>query len=84
MGFGWGQGVFYSKSQKKTVVTTSSTHAEMRAIYSLVKDIFFVIQLCTDMGIDLKQPAIILEENSAVIAMATEEASHVICIASVV
>jgi len=76
MGFGWGQGVFFSKSQKQTVVTTSSTHAEMRAIYSLTKDILFVIQLCVDMEIDLKMPAIILEDNSAVITMATEEASY--------
>lgn len=79
MGFGWGQGVFFSKSQKQTVVPTSSTHAEMRAIYSLTKDILFVIQLCVDMEIDLKMPAIILEDNSAVITMATEEASYLAC-----
>jgi len=76
MGFGWGKGAFFNKSQKQSVVTTSSTHAEMRAIFSLTKDILFVIQLCNDMGIDLKHPAIILEDNSAVVTMATEEASY--------
>ena len=76
MGFGWGTGTFYCKSQKQSTVTTSSTHAEMRAIYALVKDILFVIQLCREIHIQLHLPAIILEDNSAVIQMATEEASH--------
>ena len=76
MGFGWGQGVFFCKSQKQSAVTTSSTHAEMRAIFALTKDILYVIQLCMDLGVHLKQPAIILEDNSAVITMATEEASY--------
>ena len=61
MGFGWGRGVFYCKSQKLTSVTTSSTHAEMRVIYSLIKDIIFVIQLCLDMGIDIEQSVIIVQ-----------------------
>mmetsp|Transcript_10455 Transcript_10455/g.14419 ORF Transcript_10455/g.14419 Transcript_10455/m.14419 type:complete len:163 (-) Transcript_10455:13-501(-) len=76
MGFGNSIGTFYCKSSKQTAVTTSSTHAEMRAIYTLVKDILYVIQLCRDTGTDLKLPAIILEDNSAVITMATEEASY--------
>jgi hypothetical protein len=29
-------GTFYSKSSKQTLVTTSSTHAEMRALYTLL------------------------------------------------
>ena len=76
MGFGKATGTFYCKSTKQTAVTTSSTHAEMRAIYTLVKDILYIIQLCNDIGTDLKLPAIILEDNSAVIAMTTEEASY--------
>lgn len=76
MGFGNAIGTFYCKSSKQTAVTTSSTHAEMRAIYTLVKDILYVIQLCKDTGTDIKLPAIILEDNSAVITMATEEASY--------
>jgi hypothetical protein len=32
-------GCFYSKSAKQQLVTTSSTHAEMRAVYSLAIDI---------------------------------------------
>lgn len=32
-------GSFYAKRQKQPIVTTSSTHAEMRALYSLCQDI---------------------------------------------
>ena len=39
-------GTFYSKSSKQTLVTTSSTHAEMRALYQLILDIIFLIHLC--------------------------------------
>ena len=76
MGFGAAIGTFYCKSAKQTAVTTSSTHAEMRAIYTLVKDILYVIQLCKDTGTNIKLPVIVLEDNSAVITMATEEASY--------
>ena len=38
-------GCFYSKSVKQTLVSTSSTHAEMRALYSLCVDIVYLVHL---------------------------------------
>ena len=42
------EGTFYNRSAKQALVSTSSTHAEMRAIfYTLVKDIIFISPLAT-------------------------------------
>jgi hypothetical protein len=38
-------GSFYSKSSKQTLVTTSSTHAEQRAPYTLTVDIAYLVHL---------------------------------------
>jgi hypothetical protein len=65
-------GTFYSKSSKQTLVATSSTHAEMRALYSLVVDVIFVIHLCEELGRPVKLPAIILEDNQPVIDVTTD------------
>jgi hypothetical protein len=56
-------GTFYSKSGKQTLVTTSSTHAEMRALFSLVVDLIFVVNLCEELGRPLEMPCIVLEDN---------------------
>jgi hypothetical protein len=56
-------GTFYSKSSKQTLVTTSSTHAEMRALYSLIIEILFVIQLCSELNRPVSLPAIVMEDN---------------------
>jgi hypothetical protein len=41
-------GTFYNRSAKQTLVSTSSTHnTEMRAVYTLVKDILFIIYICS-------------------------------------
>jgi hypothetical protein len=60
-------GTFYSKSQKQTTVATSSTHAETRALYSLVVEIIYVVFLTEELGIDLQLPVVVFEDNSAVI-----------------
>jgi hypothetical protein len=65
-------GTFYSRSSKQTLVATSSTHAEMRALYSLVVDVIFVIHLCEELGRPLRLPAIILEDNQPVIDVTTD------------
>jgi hypothetical protein len=65
-------GTFYSRSSKQTLVATSSTHAEMRALYSLVVDIIFVIHLCEELGRPIRLPAIILEDNQPVIDVTTD------------
>jgi hypothetical protein len=44
----------------------SSTHAEARAIFTLVKELDFLIALCQELRIPLELPAIIKEDISAV------------------
>jgi hypothetical protein len=68
-----GIGFFYFKSIKQQLVSTSSTQAEMRALFTLTKDIIYIIELLNQINIPLNLPAIIMEDNSAVITMATEE-----------
>jgi hypothetical protein len=60
-------GTFYNRSVKQTLASTSSTHAEMRALYTQVKDILFIIYICSELNIPLLLPAVIMEDNSAVI-----------------
>ena len=43
----------------------------MRAIFTLVKDLLFLFSLCLDLHLDLQLPAIIMEDNSAVITITT-------------
>jgi KUP system potassium uptake protein len=64
-------GTFYSKSGKQSLVTTSSTHAELRAVYSLIVDLIFVVNLCIELGRPVKLPCIVMEDNSAVIQVTT-------------
>jgi hypothetical protein len=70
-------GSFYSKSGKQTLVTTSSTHAEMRALYSLVVDIIFVVHLCSELGRSIELPCVVLEDNQPVIDLTSELAGRV-------
>jgi hypothetical protein len=70
------KGPFYNRSAKQTLVSTSSTHAEMRALYTLVKDILFIIYLCSELDIELVLPAIIMEDNSAVVTISNEETAY--------
>ena len=56
-------GSFYSKSTKQTLVATSSTHAEIKALYQLVVDLIFVINLCEEIGRSIHLPAVIFEDN---------------------
>lgn len=60
-------GTFYSRSSKQSLVATSSTHAEMRALYTLVLDIIFIENLCRELGRPVKLPAIVFEDNLPVI-----------------
>jgi len=69
-------GTFYNRSAKQTLASTSSTHAEMRALYTLVKDILFVIYICSELDIPLSLPAVIMEDNSAVVTISNEESAY--------
>ena len=56
---------------------TSSTHADMRAIYTLVKDIIFILSISNELRLDLQMPAIIMEDNSAVVTVTTDDAAYI-------
>ena len=63
-------GTFHNRS---VTVATSSTHAEARAIFTLAKELNFLIALCQELQITLELPAIIMEDNSAVVTMANND-----------
>lgn len=63
---------FMAKSQKQTIVATSSTHAEMRALFQLAMDIVYTIELMREIGRPLRLPAIIMEDNQPVIDLLAE------------
>ena len=74
--FSGSNGFFYIRSNKQKTVATSSTHAEMQAVHTLVKDILYILQLLEDMGEEVNLPVVIMEDNSAVIQTSTGEAAH--------
>jgi hypothetical protein len=68
-------GTFYNRSTKQTLVSTSSAHAEMRALYILVKDILlFIIYICSELNIPLLLPAVIMEEDNCTVVTISNEA----------
>jgi hypothetical protein len=69
-------GTFHNRSVKQTAVATSSTHAEARAIFTLAKELNFLIALCQELQIPLELPAIIMEDNSAVVTMANNDSGY--------
>jgi hypothetical protein len=62
-------GFFYSKSRKQHLVATSSTHAEVRALHTLLVDLIFIINLCRELDRPVKLPAVILEDNRPTIEL---------------
>ena len=70
------RGSFYSKSTKQTLVATSSTHAEVRALYSLANEIIFVVTLCKELQRSIALPAIIMEDNKATIDITADYSSR--------
>jgi hypothetical protein len=77
-GFRFGEltNFFFAKSSKQTDTATSSTHSEMKALYTLLKDILFLVQIFADIGEELGLPVIIMEDNAAVVTLATEESGQ--------
>jgi hypothetical protein len=69
-------GTFHNRSVKQTAVATSSTHAEARAIFTLAKELNFIIALCQELRIPLELPTIIMEDNSAVVTMANSDSGY--------
>ena len=71
-----GGGTFYNRSSKQSLVSTSSTHAEFRAIFTLVKDVLYLIYLCHELDIRVDLSAVIFEDNSAVITITNDETAY--------
>jgi hypothetical protein len=65
-------GTFYSKSGKQQLVATSSTHSEMRGLYSLVVDIVYLVHLCDELYRPLTLPCIALVDNQPVIDLVSQ------------
>jgi histone deacetylase 1/2 len=70
-------GTFYAKSIKQQLVATSSTHAEVRALYQLILDVIFVINLCDELGRPVELPAVIMEDNQPAIDLSESLSSRV-------
>jgi len=68
-------GIFYAKSIKQKLISTSSTHAETRALASLVQDIVYIVDLCKTISFPIKLPAIIFEDNNAVKQLVNNQAN---------
>ncbi len=49
----------------------------MRALYTLVKDILFIIFVCSELNIPLLLPAVIMEDNSAVVTVSNDESAYI-------
>ena len=62
-------GSFYSKSVKQPLVATSSTHAEIKALYQLTIDLIYIIGLCDELERDIELPAIVFEDNAPTIQL---------------
>ena len=64
-------GTFYNRSAKQTLVSTSS------ALYTLVKDMLFIIYVRSEViNISLLLPAVIMEDNLAVVTISNEESAY--------
>jgi hypothetical protein len=48
----------------------------MRAVFTLVKDLLFLIYICYELKVELHLPALIFEDNSAVVTVTTEENAY--------
>ena len=68
---------FFSKSFKQKLVATSSTHAEIRALYDLTIQLIFIINLFEELARPLTLPAILYEDNQPTIDLATNSISHI-------
>ena len=70
-------GSFYAKSTKQQLVATSSTHAEVKALYQLVVDLIFIINLCDEIQRDIDLPVVIFEDNNPTVQLSGSLSSRV-------
>ena len=68
---------FYSKSTKQQLVATSSTHAEVKALYQLVVDLIFIVNLCDEIHRPIELPALIFEDNNPTVQLSISFSSRI-------
>ena len=68
---------FYSKSGKQQLVATSSTHAEVKALYQLTVDILYIINLSDEIQRPISLPAIIMEDNNPTVQLSGSLSSRI-------
>ena len=54
---------------KQPLVATSSTHAEIKALYQLTIDLIYIINLCDEIQREIELPAIVFEDNAPTIQL---------------
>lgn len=67
---------FYSKSIKQKLVATSSTHAEIRALYEATIQILFLLTLFEDVGRTVQLPVTVYEDNQSAIDLIKDGKIH--------
>ena len=68
---------FYSKSSKQTLVATSSTHAEVKALYQLATDLIYIINLCDEIKRPIELPAVVFEDNNPTVQVSSSISSRI-------
>ena len=66
-------GAFYSESNKQPLVATSSTHAEVKALYQLMTYLIYLINLSDEIGKCIALPAVIFEDNNPTLQLASSK-----------
>ena len=70
-------GSFYSKSSKQQLVATSSTHAEVKALYQLSVDILYLINLSDEIQRPISLPAVVMEDNNPTVQLSSSLSSRI-------
>jgi hypothetical protein len=68
---------FYSKSSKQKNIATSSTHAEIRALYELTINIVYLLTLFEEIGRPIQLPALIFEDNQPTIDLVSSTTTKI-------
>jgi len=68
---------FMSKSQKQKCMSTSSTHAEIRALYELTINIIYLTTLFKEIKRPIELPVVIFEDNQATVDLVTDSTTRI-------
>ena len=68
---------FYFKSNKQPLVATSSTHADVKALYQLVTDLIYLVNLSDEIGKSVALPAVIFEDNNPTVQLSSSLSTRI-------